>query len=225
MSVFTCDAVPELRETLGEGEEGVVYGYKTYAIKVVKRRPDEEVLRMASDAGVSPKYHGTQACDGMFYVVHDRLPDPFQSSYASQIPELIVKTLEAGVHHNDYRTNNMMAADGRLKFIDFGLSVPVRSRGSRYFDAQTKNVTYQDDATRKEVPVVFTPEQMARIRAVRPTVEKTEYEKQKEAEIEQIKAEGRKRLTGYGRYKSANRRRATRRRRSRRRSSYYRGTP
>jgi tRNA A-37 threonylcarbamoyl transferase component Bud32 len=234
MAAFTCDAVPELRDILGEGEQGVVYGYKTYAIKVVKAKPNEEILRMASDAGIGAPYHGTQVCEGMHYIVHDRLPTPFRAEFAKQIPELITRTIEAGIQHNDYRTNNMMAdASGALKFIDFDMSSKVRSHGYKRFDALTARIQYQDDATRKDVQVEFTPEQTARIRAVRPTVEKSEEELQKEQEFERVRAEARRRqeerlkakLSGYGRYKSKSTRRAGRRRQSRRRTTGYRGTP
>lgn len=145
---------------LGKGKQGTVYDYGEYAVKVTATPPNTRILRRASDAGVSPRYHGTVLHRGQYYTYHDKLPTKFRPEFANQIPELLTRTLEVGIFHGDVCTCNMMAdASGSLKLIDFDDATWVHTE--HHLRNHVQNLAYRNNGA--DIRIVLSSSQLARV--------------------------------------------------------------
>lgn len=201
---------------LAEGEFGTIYDVgNNQVMKVTKDKVDREILELASSSGIGPRIFGFEEClDGKTYYIQQKLVHPFRQEYASQLPNLITRMFEAGFLHNDLHTDNMMADEsGRLYLIDFDAADKISKVGlsDGSFRRHSK---YLDMATDTEIPIQFTPQQLASIQRIRddPAVKQAELATKlalqkvrdaarKQAEERQLQAS--RRILGKGRKKKA----------------------
>ena len=163
---------------LGEGNQGTIYDVgNNQVMKVTYEKINKDILYMASRSGIAPRIFGFEECpDGRTYYIQQKLFNTYNEKYLSQVSELVTRMFEAGLYHNDLRDDNMMADEkGKLYLIDFDLSNKISNYGSRYFDKSVKKHSWFEHDGR-DVHIEFTPIQMKRIQAMRPTIEITQGE-------------------------------------------------
>jgi len=156
-------------KVFGKGTQGVLYDLGTYVIKVSKGTVNAEILKRVSDAGVSPRIHGIYVCNGLSYVLMDKLTHSFKiSKYGNQIARLVTQMIQAGVFHNDIHAENLMAKDGRLYFIDFDNATLIPGMTKKEFDDAFKyHTSYTDETYSKRIKTPFLKSQLSAIEAVR----------------------------------------------------------
>lgn len=156
-------------KALGKGKQGVVYDIGTYVIKVSKGKLNRDVLKRMSDAGVTPYIHKVYECNGLTYVLMDKLTEPFKDSkYGNQIARLFTQMIVAGVFHNDIHAENLMAKAGRLYLIDFDNATIIDGMTQKQFDDTMRyHTSYTDETYSKRIPIKFTNTQRLAIQKVR----------------------------------------------------------
>ena len=163
---------------LAQGAQGEIYDVgNNRVMKVTYEKLNKEILYMASESGVGPRIFGFEECaDGRTYYIQQKLFNNFSETYAPQVAELITRMFEAGLYHNDLRNDNMMADEkGKLYLIDFDLSRKISDYGGLYFDKSLKKHS-EYEYNNLVFPIEFTPQQMNRIKAMRPKIETTQSE-------------------------------------------------
>lgn len=154
---------------LGKGAQGVIYDFGNFIIKVSRGKLNREILKRVSDAGVSPRILQTYECNGLNYILMDKLTEPFKDSkHGNQISRLFTQMILAGVFHNDIHAENLMAKNGRLYLIDFDNATLIPTMTKKEFDDTMKfHTSYTDETYSKRIPVPFTKTQKAAIERVR----------------------------------------------------------
>ena len=196
---MNCDTLPSLVSTkrvLGEGTQGKVYSMDNRKVlKVVYGSTNVDILTKAASVGVAPPIYDIHACKGFTYYVQKQMENPFEQTYADQLPELITRMIEHGIFHNDVHQNNMMIdEDGKLYLIDFDLATFVSDYGYTSFDRDVEKHSFWEDLDGNNHPIEFTEEQATRIYSVRPDVAKTEKEIAAERKVEEARKKARENL-------------------------------
>lgn len=156
-------------KVLGKGNQGVLYDFGTYVIKVTKTNVNKEILKRVSDAGVSPYIHNIHVCNGLTYILMDKLSEPFKASkYGNQMSRLVTQMIKAGVFHNDIHAENLMAKGGRLYFIDFDNATLISKMTKQEFDDSLKyHTSYTDETYSKRIKIPFSKTELSAINDVR----------------------------------------------------------
>jgi tRNA A-37 threonylcarbamoyl transferase component Bud32 len=106
---------------------------------------EAETLKLASNAGVSPKYHAHKLCNGHGIIVMDRMDmtlarfmysnalEPHEKvALANMVYDVVRRMHDVGIYHQDLHTGNVMVSmNGQgevvdVKVIDFGKAIVVR---------------------------------------------------------------------------------------------------
>jgi predicted Ser/Thr protein kinase len=106
---------------------------------------EAETLKLASNAGVSPKYHAHKLCNGYGIIVMDRMDmtlsrfihanalEPHEKvALANMVYDVVRRMHDAGIYHQDLHTGNVMVSMNRqgevidVKVIDYGKAIVVR---------------------------------------------------------------------------------------------------
>jgi hypothetical protein len=181
---------------LAEGQFGAIYDVgNNRVMKVTKDKVDRNILELGSSSGIGPRIFGFEACpDGRTYYIQQKLVNPFNPEYASQLPELITHMIESGLLHNDLHTENMMADEtGRLYLIDFDMAEMISKVG--FSEGAFRNHSrYLDMNTEETIPIQFTEHQINRIRNIQENPVTKQAEINRKLEIQRIRDEARRQI-------------------------------
>jgi hypothetical protein len=93
-------------------------------------------LKVASDAGVSPRFYGSIICDGVGVLLMDRAhmllsdvdmsTDAQRQIIANNVYKVVDRMHDAGIYHQDLHSRNVMInADWSINIIDFGKAITL----------------------------------------------------------------------------------------------------
>lgn len=154
-------------KALAKGTQGITYDLGEVVIKATKSQINDVILQRMSDAGVSPKVLNIYKCNGITYILMEKLTEPFKDSkHGNQVRNLMFKMIRAGVFHNDIHAENMMAKNGRLYFLDFDNASLIDNMTQKEFDEAFKyHTSYTDETYSKRIPIQFTEAQLKELRS------------------------------------------------------------
>lgn len=193
-----------LGRQIGMGAQGIVYEDISDPNRVIKCFPsntviNEKIMNLVSIKDIGPKYFGViKTEDKLCYIQEKLYPIDMEKlengKYDKQLSELITELITNDIFHNDIKFDNMLLTkDGKLRLIDFDLSTEISNYGSRTFDAFLRNnsVVKLKDGSSK--PIAFTAKQTSIILKMRPIIEKTLYEQEKEEQLKRAREEAKER--------------------------------
>lgn len=129
-----------LLNVLGEGDQGVVYDYNSYAVKVQQNIPHDymeiisdgaKIQKLAGELGVAPKIIDYWSDEKDFYVVMEKLNSTYvpierilDPNFQMVILDHLIKLSNAGIIHGDLSVGNIQETrdDHCIYIIDYGRS-------------------------------------------------------------------------------------------------------
>jgi len=193
-----------LGSQIGAGVQGIVYEDISDKERVIKCFPsntliNEKIMNLVSIKNIGPKYYGVFKTDDKICYIQEKLypidMDNLETGkYDKQLSKLITELILDGVFHNDIKYDNMLLTkDGKLRLIDFDLSTEISNYGYKMFDINVKNNSNVRLIDGSSKPIDFTPKQIQSILTMRPVIEKTLYEVEKEENLKKAREEAKER--------------------------------